>query len=732
MAKTGLHQKDAHPGKERVEGAVERVTFHSEDSGFCVLRVKVKGQRGLVTVVGSLPNIVAGEWVRAAGEWIVNPQHGRQFQAAEIKSMPPDSLEGIEKFLGSGLVKGIGPVYAAKLVATFGKDIFDVIENRSAQLEDVEGIGHVRRLLIKEGWTETVAIRAIMSFLLSHGVSTARAFRIFKQYGDQAIQRVQRDPYCLARDIRGIGFKSADQIAESVGIERTSDLRARAGVEHVLLELTQAGHCAFPREQLRDKAVEILDIPDEIVERAIDHGIKIERLVEEHDTGLGLPLIYLSNLYRAEVGVAENLKALATGRHPCPKIDVEKAIAWCQEQIGMELAPAQREALAMAVASKVMVMTGGPGVGKTTLVNAIIRVLAAKKLRVVLCAPTGRAAKRLAETTGRRATTIHRLLAYDVKTGGFKHDREHPLTGDVFIVDESSMIDLPLAHSLIRAIPRRAALVLVGDVNQLPSVGPGSILGDIIDSDAVPVVRLTHVFRQAARSHIITNAHRINHGEIPVGGDIASGSDFFFVEAEDAERGAAIVTKLVQRNIPKRFGLDPIRDIQVLTPMHRGGLGAQNLNHVLQAALNPQEEHVERFGYRYHAGDKVMQIENDYDKDVYNGDIGVIKTLHHGDGEIIVSFEGREVPYTAYELDELVPSFAITIHKSQGSEYPCVVIPVHTQHFIMLQRNLIYTAVTRGKQLVVLVGTMKALAMAVKRMDAHRRMTTLDRRLKVG
>jgi len=708
---------------------VERVTFHSEETGFCVLRLKVRGSRELLTVVGCLPHVVPGEWVRARGEWVMNREHGRQLQAVELQSMPPESREGIEKFLGSGLIKGIGPVYARKLVEHFGQDIFKVIEHESARLESVEGIGRIRRQRIKDSWVEGQAVRAIMAFLLAHGVSTTRAFRIHKTYGDKAIPTVRDDPYCLARDIRGIGFKLADAVAEKLGIEKTSDIRARAGVEHVLLETTGEGHCALPREALIEKAAAILEIPVDIIERAVDHGLAGNRLVEESIHSQHQRLIYLQPLHWAETRLVAHMKLLARGRHPLPAVDADKAVAWCEAQVGLALAPMQREALRLSFSRKVLILTGGPGVGKTTLVNAMIRVMVAKRLQVVLCAPTGRAAKRLTETTGREARTIHRLLAFDPRTGRFRHDDENPLEGDVFIVDETSMLDLTLAWQLIRAIPSRAALVLVGDVDQLPSVGPGCVLRDLIDSACLPVCRLNHVFRQAAASHIVTNAHRVNAGHLPEPGEQGGTSDFFLVEEEDPEKAVAIIVKLIRTNIPRAFHLDPTEDVQVLTPMRRGLLGSQNLNLQLQQALNPHREGVERYGNKFFPGDKVMQVENNYDKEVFNGDIGRIVRLNTEEREVTVRFDGREVLYDLHELDELVPSYAVTIHKSQGSEYPCVVIPVHTQHYIMLQRNLIYTGITRGRKLVVLVGTQRALAIAVGRVGAHQRITTLRERL---
>ncbi|NCC50285.1 MAG: ATP-dependent RecD-like DNA helicase [Spartobacteria bacterium] len=714
---------------EHVEGSVERVTYHNEENGFCVLRVKARGQRALTTVVGNLPNVVPGEWVQADGTWVMDREHGRQFRAEALQTAPPESVEGIKKFLGSGLIKGIGPVYAGKLVDHFGKDIFEIIEHQSSMLERVEGIGKVRRLRIKESWVETREVRAIMAFLLSHGVSTTRAFRIYKTYGDKAIQQVQADPYCLARDIHGIGFKLADQVAEKLGIEKTSDLRARAGVEFVLMEITHSGHCAYPRPELSARATEMLDIPEEIIERAIDHGLEQGRLFEDRVIGYDDPLIYLAAIYLAEKSLAERLKALAKGRHPCPPIDVERAIEWSEQRIGLELADRQKEAIRMGVTEKLLVLTGGPGVGKTTLVNVLIKILTAKRLHVVLCAPTGRAAKRLAETSGCEAKTLHRLLAFDPRQGGFRHDETNPLTGDVFVVDESSMIDVSLAWQFVRALPKESALVIVGDVDQLPSVGPGTVLRDIINSEMLPVTRLDHVFRQAACSDIIVNAHRINEGKMPVLKEKGVPSDFFFDPQEDPEQAARRIVRLVTEHIPKKFGFDPVDDVQVLAPMRRGALGSQNLNQLLQHALNPNGVSIERFGITFRENDKVMQLQNDYDKEVFNGDIGRIRQIDAENREMVVCYDGRDVIYDLQELDELTPSYAITIHKSQGSEYPCVVVPIHTQHYVMLQRNLLYTAITRGRRLVVLVGTPKAMRIAVNRLDAEQRITTLRERL---
>lgn len=718
---------------EKLSGLIERVTFHSDVSGFAVLRVKVTGHRDLVTVVGALPSVSAGEWLQAEGNWAFDREHGQQFKGQTLSTSPPNTAEGIEKYLGSGLVKGIGPEFAKRLVAAFGEHIFDVIEENPERLLEVDGIGPARKERLLSAWSEQKAVREIMVFLHGHGVGTARAFRIYKTYGDQAIAIVTENPYRLAHDIWGIGFKTADQIAESLGVDRTADIRAQAGVAYVLNVLTEDGHCAYPRKELVAKTVAMLEIPEAIIERAIEHEIGEGRLTSGVKTLEGDTLIYLAPLDGSERLLARNLNTLMTGAHPCPPLDLEKALIWVQEKVGLQLAEAQKDAIGKAVASKVLVITGGPGVGKTTLLNAILKIFQAKRLEPVLAAPTGRAAKRMSESTGLEAKTVHRLLEFDPSSGKFKRDHENPLKGDVFIIDESSMLDLVLAHQVIRAIPAHASLILVGDVDQLPSVGPGMVLRDIIESGKLPVCRLTEIFRQAAESRIIVNSHRVNSGEMPVypQSKVSSPreSDFYFIEAQEPEDGEGLILRLVGQEIPRKFGFDPLRDIQVLTPMQRGVLGARNLNQVLQQTLNPTGTSIQRFGLTFRVGDKVMQVVNNYDKEVFNGDIGRIENLDIENRTAVLRFDGRAVPYQHDEFDEIALSYAVTIHKSQGSEYPCVVIPVHTQHYPMLQRNLIYTGLTRGRRLVIMVGTRKALAIGVKRVQSQERVTTLRERI---
>jgi exodeoxyribonuclease V alpha subunit len=715
---------DAGSASEVLAGPVERVTFHNVENGFCVVRVKARGHRDLVTVVGHAASISAGEWLTATGAWVNDRQHGPQFKARFLKTSAPTTAEGIEKYLASGMIRGIGPVYAKKLVAAFAEAVFDVIENAPERLREVAGIGPVRAERITRAWADQKVVREIMVFLHSHGVGTSRAVRIFKTYGVDAVQVMSENPYRLARDIRGIGFKTADAIAMRLGIEPTAMIRVRAGISYALSEAMDDGHCGLPEDQLRPLAAELLGVVPDLIDSALALEVAEGTVVADL---LGTTrCMFLAGLHAAERGIAVRLRALRTGALPWGEIDATRAIAWVEPRIRLMLAESQRAAVAKALGSKLLVITGGPGVGKTTIVNAILRILAAKDVRMLLAAPTGRAAKRLSETTGMDARTIHRLLENDPKSGGFKRGEEHPLECDLLVLDESSMIDVPLMHALLKAMPPEAALLMVGDVDQLPSVGPGQVLADMIASSAVPTVRLTEIFRQAASSRIVVNAHRINAGQMPDVKRQEAESDFYFVDAPDPEMAAERIVSLVKERIPRRFGLDPIRDVQVLCPMQRGGAGARALNILLQSALNPAgEQKVERFGWVFAPGDKVMQLDNDYEKEVFNGDVGLIRRVEADQGELTVDFDGREVAYGFGELDALAPAYAVTIHKSQGSEYPAVVIPVLTQHYAMLQRNLLYTGVTRGKRLVVLVGQTRALAIGVKNASGRARWTKL-------
>src|SRR5271168_420282 len=724
-------QPSTQPDREVLAGTVERVTFHNAESGFCVLRIKARGHRDLVTIVGHAATIAAGEWITASGEWVNDRTHGQQFKARFMRTSAPSSIEGIEKYLASGMIRGIGPVYARKMVKAFGEAVFDIIEAEPDRMREVEGIGPIRARRITAAWAEQKIVREIMVFLHSHGVGTARAVRIYKTYGADAVQVMSENPYRLARDIRGIGFKTADAIADRLGIEKTAMIRIRAGISYALTEAMDDGHCGLPTEELARLAVALLAVPHELVLPALDLELAEGRLMA--DTVGDVPCVFLGGLHRAEQGIAGRLRQLVNGTLPWPSIDPEKALPWIERKTGLALAASQVAAIRLALVSKVLVITGGPGLGKTTIVNAILRILAAKGIGLLLCAPTGRAAKRMTEASGCEAKTIHRLLEVDPKTGGFKRSDDNPLDCDLLVVDETSMVDVMLMQALMKAVPDNAALLIVGDIDQLPSVGPGQVLADIISSGAVPMVRLTKIFRQAAQSQIIVNAHRINQGVIPDLRRPEAESDFYFVEADDPETAVPRVVELVKTRIPRRFGLDPIRDIQVLCPMNRGGVGARSLNIELQAALNPAgERKVERFGWTFAPGDKVMQIENDYDKEVYNGDIGYVSDVDPEASELMVSFDGRSVTYAFGELDTLVPAYAATIHKSQGSEYPAVIIPVLTQHYAMLHRNLLYTGITRGKRLVVLVGQKKAIAIAVRNVSGRRRWSKLGEWLRLG
>ena len=709
-----------------VTGLIERVTFHNEETGFCVVRVKVDGRRDLVTVVGRASSINAGEWLTAEGAWIQDRDHGTQLKADLLQTSAPTSREGIEKYLASGLIKGIGPVYAKKLVEKFGETVFEIIDRESVRLEQVRGIGSERRRTIRTAWAEQKVVREIMVFLHSNGVSTSRAVRIYKTYGDEAVEKVRANPYLLARDISGIGFKTADQIARKLGIPEDSILRARAGLSHTLSEAGGNGHCALPKDVLLKNAADLLAMDALILQRALSEMLAECELEEDGITGEDL--IFLPPIRRAEVEVASRLARLARGKAEYPEIDADKAIAWLKEKKSIDLAPSQAEALRRALCSRVLVITGGPGVGKTTLVNSILTLLRAKQVKCLLCAPTGRAAKRLSESTGLEAKTIHRLLEY--QNSGFSRNASNPLDCDLLVADETSMMDVQLMSKLLQALPVRAHLILVGDVDQLPSVGPGAVLGDIIRSGAVPVVRLTEIFRQASSSRIIVNAHRINSGAMP---ESEKDSDFFFIEREEPESVPATILELVAERIPKKWKLDPRRDIQVLCPMNRGSLGTAQMNRTLQERLNPKrngDPSVEKFGWEFRVRDKVIQTRNNYDKEVFNGDIGEILKIDDFEREVLISFDGREVVYDFNELDEVSLAYAITIHKSQGSEFPVVVMPLAMQQYLLLQRNLVYTGITRGRRLVVLVGQKKALQTAVRNVSAVRRYTALEKRLK--
>lgn len=713
---------------DTLKGSVSRVTFHNEESGFCVLRVNAKGHRDVLSMVATLPTVAAGEQFSARGTWVVDKRHGMQFHAAEFMRMQPTSAEGIEKYLASGMVKGVGPHFAKQLVKAFGDQVFSVIENTPKKLLSLPGIGKKRQEQVVAAWGEQKIVRDIMVFLQSHGVGTARAVRIYKTYGDHAIELVQANPYRLASEVYGIGFKTADELASRLGIAPDSDIRARAGLKYVCHTLTQKGHCAVPRETLLKEAHALLLIDDAILASALGHQIESKRLIEAM---IGdVMCIYPVALYEAEQEVAERLMMLSEGSCPWGVLSQEavlSALVVLEKKSKLCLSPSQTQAVIDALQSKVMIITGGPGVGKTTIVKTILGVIGQSGASIALAAPTGRAAKRLSESTGRSAKTIHRLLGYEPGTHGFHHDEHNPLVADYVVIDEASMLDIVLMQHVLKAIAVNTALLFVGDVDQLPSVGPGSVLADIINAKQFPVARLTEVHRQAAHSQIITNAHRINSGELPHLPSQSSLSDFYLIEASSAEDIHDKLLKVIDRRIPERFGFDAKADIQVLTPMRRGGLGTQALNVALQQLLNGHAEpKITRYGNVFSPGDKVMQTQNNYDKNVFNGDIGVIRQIDLKASTVSVFFETRVIEYDFTALDELSLAYAISIHKSQGSEYPVVVIPLASQHYMMLARNLLYTAVTRGKSLVVLIAEKKALSMAVSQLGTDKRLTNLS------
>lgn len=732
--------KNQDPNKtteEYLGGSVERVTFHSEESGFAVLRVKVRGRRELVTVVGKAMTVTAGEFVDCRGIWINNREYGLQFQANDMRVVLPSTEEGIEKYLGSGLIKGIGPHFAKRIIKLFGTHVFDIIEQEPNRLLEVQGIGAGRREKILKSWSEQKIIREIMVFLQSYGVGTQRAVRIYKTYGEQAIEKVRENPYRLAMDIRGIGFKTADSLALKLGIPKDSLLRAEAGIKHVLQELCDSGNCAAFQEVLIEETMKLLEMPQDLIDEALRLALQSGHVISEKIHGR--EAVFLGPFYRAEVGIVEQIKRLLKNSTPPwgEDFDALRAIEWVQEKTGVSLSKSQHLAAKTALQSKMVIITGGPGVGKTTLVNSILKILRIKTRNIVLAAPTGRAAKRLSESTGLEAKTLHRALEFDAKTFSFRRTESNPLQADVVVVDEMSMVDLFMMYNLLRAVPSHAVLILVGDADQLPSVGPGMILANLIESDIIPCIRLGEIFRQAARSQIIINAHRVNKGHLPQL-ETAPGAitDFYFVQADSAESIQDKLIHIVAERIPKRFNLDPIRDIQVLVPMNRGGLGVRSINIELQKRLNPRalnaNASITRFGWTFAIGDKVIQMINDYDKEVFNGDIGFIKSIDEEESVLEIEFDGRTCIYEADELDAISLAYATTIHKAQGSEYPAVVIPIAMQHYTLLEKNLLYTGITRGKSLVVILGQKKALGLAVRTQRSTERLTNLTDRLMQG
>lgn len=727
----------------KIRGVVERITYQNPENGYTVLKCAVKSYKELVTVIGSLLDVNVGSVLLIYGNWKVDSRYGRQFAAESWEETLPATVFGIEKYLGSGLIKGVGPKYAKKIVAQFGIETLEVIETDISRLQEVDGIGKKRIKMIRDSWERQKEIKNVMLFLQDHGVSTSFAAKIYRQYGNESLDKMKENPFQMADDIWGIGFKTADGIAQKLGFAKEAYVRLRSGIMYTLSNLADEGHVFAYQEQLIAKAAELLEAEESSIVMTLDQMIMDKDLICEtvdYNTDQAeMKAIYLPAFYYAEAGVAGKLKRLAqapaadrlwhalmdarqkTGNESL-SIDVSKI----QEKVHMEYDEIQADAIRKAAVSKVMVLTGGPGTGKTTTTQGIIAAYRSFGLKILLAAPTGRAAKRMTEATGLEAKTIHRLLECKPPEG-YQKNEDNPLEGDVLIIDECSMIDMILMNALLKAIPEGMRLILVGDIDQLPSVGAGNVLRDIIDSGVFPVVRLTRIFRQAQSSRIIMNAHAINEGKFP---DISNGknTDFFYIEKEDPEEAVQEIVRLVKNNLP-RYYKTPWNHIQVLTPMQKGIVGAANLNLALQEALNPQGDGLRRGGYLFRAGDKVMQIRNNYEKEIFNGDIGTVESVDLQERMLKVNFDQHIIEYEASELDELVHAYATTIHKAQGSEYPIVVMPVLMNHYVMLQRNLIYTGITRAKKVLVIVGTRKALSYAVRNVTVTKRNTFLKERL---
>ncbi len=715
-------------------GQIEKITYSNDENGFTIAKVRLEDSSSLVTVVGNLLSPPAGISMKMSGEWNTHPQFGRQFKVSEFRTINPVTEIGIRKYLGSGLIEGLGKKMAGRIVKKFGIKTLEIIENETDRLSEVEGIGKKRILMIKEAWSDQRDIRDVMVFLQSYGVSTGFATKIYKKYQGRSIETVKENPYCLATDIVGIGFKKADIIAANIGFAKDSPFRVCAGILFCLKSFNDDGHIYSPYSTLISQCMGLLDVDvDKISEGirvlSIEKKIIIEELGKHNDVlEKDNIAVYSAPYFFCERGVAKSLQSLINGIKPDKQTDIEKEIDLIQERYSITLAQKQIEAVATALQAKAMVITGGPGTGKTTIINAILKIFSKKNKRIRLTAPTGRAAKRMSETTGFEAKTIHRLLEFSFKKGGFQRNDENQLNCDVLVVDEASMIDINLMFHLLKAVPDSSVLILVGDVNQLPSVGAGNVLNDIIASGALPVVVLKEIFRQAKESMIVVNAHKINEGYLPKTGNFNAGDDFYFIEKKTPETVVETIIELVKNRIPRRFNYDA-DDIQILTPMHKGLPGSEHLNQILQEQINTSNNYLQRGDRKFKLNDKVMQIRNNYDKDVFNGDIGKIKSIDPENKEVIVKFDHKEVAYTYADLDEITLAYAISVHKSQGSEYPVVIMPVTTQHYILLQRNLIYTGVTRGKELVVLVGTNKALMMGIKNNKTAKRYSYLRYRL---
>ena len=711
-----------------LEGVVERIVYESEETGFIVGRLRVEGDVDLNTFVGSVMAISPGETVKLRGRWIEDKRFGKQLRIETCESILPATVDGIEKYLGSGLIDGIGPEFSKRLVNAFGVETLRVIKEQPKRLRSVPGIGKKRAAQIQESWASQQAIQSIMLFLQGHGITTSQAIKIYKHYGDGALAVLRENPYRLAEDIAGIGFRSADKIAQELGIDKAARTRLQAGLLHVLRQGMLEGHCFLPASGLRGAAVELLDVAEDSIAEALRLLFESKQAVREcapSDTSGVEDAVFLPTMHQAERGVAKQLKRLIAALSENVPIQIDKALEWVAKSHAIELSPEQSDAIRTGVKAKVMVITGGPGTGKTTVINSLLAILEKKGVSFLLAAPTGRAAKRMEAATDREARTIHRLLEFSPKHGAFAQNEHNPLTTDLLIVDEASMIDIALMHDLLKALPPFARLILVGDVDQLPSVGPGNVLLDTIASGEVPVVRLKTVFRQAAESGIITGAQQINQGKYPA----FNTTDFFLIERHEPNTACETIIELLTKRIPAKFGLDPRRDIQVLSPMRRGEAGVEHLNEALQAALNPNGEPVARRTLR--SGDKVMQLRNNYELDVYNGDVGIITLLDVDAKELEVTFDdGRVVLYAFDQLDDLGLAYAATIHKSQGSEYPMVVLAFLPQHYMMLQRNVLYTAITRGKNHVIVVGDAKAVGMAVRNSKIVLRNTRLAERLR--